>query len=71
MYGIGDETLFQLSEFLHSLTVNLVHVLSHSPATTVRMKTPSHIFIGYLNQPGFSLTFLNLTHVATFTSSVE
>jgi hypothetical protein len=38
------------------------------------MKTPSHVFIefmGSLNQPGFLLTFLNLTHIATSTSSVE
>ena len=74
MTSLMMETLLQLSEYLHSLTVNLVHVLNCNLATVVGMKTPSHIFcpfMGSLNQPDFSLTFLNLTHIATSTSSVE
>ena len=39
------------------------------------MKSPSRVFVGAfmgsLNQPGFSLTFLNLTHVAKSASFVE
>ena len=39
------------------------------------MKSPSRVFVGAfmgsLNQPGFSLTLLNLTHVAKSTSSVD
>ena len=44
-------------------------------ATKFGMKSPSRVFVGpfmgSLNQPGFSLTLLNLTHVAKSTSSVE
>jgi dihydroxyacetone kinase len=39
------------------------------------MKSPSRIFVGAfmgsLNQPGFSLTLLNLTHVSKTASSVD
>ena len=39
------------------------------------MKSPSRVFVGAfmgsLNQPGFSLTLLNLTHVAKSASSVD
>lgn len=49
-----------------------MHVLNCN--SDIGMKTPSHVFIkfmGSLNQPSFLLNFLNLTHIATSTSSVE
>jgi dihydroxyacetone kinase len=71
--AIADETLLQPSAFC--IILNPVHILKRTPATKFGTKPPSRLFIGpflgSLNQPGFSLTHLSLTHIAKSASSVE
>ena len=78
MYAIADETFLRLSK-IPPIPLNSPWILTNfvkNLATKFGMKSSSRVFVGafwvmgFLNQPGFSLTLLNLTDVLDETAEV-